>query len=205
MDVNYKEALQLLKSLGYKFKSVTGSIAWQQEIVNELVLLSTIDPLTGTRNRRYVEREAHRTLQKVARGHSAALLAIDLDHFKRINDTFGHSVGDKTLIGVAKIMMSHIRCSDIVARMGGEEFCILLDGMEPSLVPQTAEHIRQRVLQELTGDTRVSISIGVSILYSGETETFDGWWRRADRCLYTAKSLGRNRVVVENSGNDCGN
>jgi diguanylate cyclase (GGDEF)-like protein len=200
MNVDYKKAVQLVSSLGYKFKSVTGSVAWQQELIDELVLLSTIDPLTGTRNRRYVEQQAHRTLQKVARGHPAALLAIDLDHFKRINDTFGHSVGDKTLVGVSRIMMSHVRCSDIVARMGGEEFCILLDDLEPALVPQTAEHIRQRVTQELTGATRVSISIGVSILHSGEMETFDGWWHRADRCLYTAKSLGRNRVVVENNG-----
>lgn len=159
------------------------------------------DPLTGLANRHCFMNElracTHRQQRDPEQG--LALLMCDVDHFKQINDTWGHPVGDKVLEGVSEVLRSSIRAqTDVAARIGGEEFVVMLPGMSLKQARETAEKIRQRVNQYVyTSEGRefqVSISIGVALVENGDG---DRGIRMADKLLYLAKSLGRNRVVVQ--------
>jgi diguanylate cyclase (GGDEF)-like protein len=158
------------------------------------------DFLTGLSNRRHVEEQLQAVLQRAhaqTPPQELALLLLDLDFFKRINDTYGHEQGDTVLVEVAKIMRQAVGRQDIVGRYGGEEFLILLVGRSEAEVRTLAESIRQRVEQhplQLGGRAEsVTISIGASAYVQG---TLSEWMQSADQALYQAKKAGRNRVVV---------
>ena len=124
------------------------------------------------------------------------LMILDIDHFKSINDQFGHSVGDLALIEFAKVIDSTIRKEDTAGRLGGEEFAILLPNTNMDAAVNMAERLRQRVasatIMHEEGSVNLSVSIGVSSLSSADDlEALIG---RADRAMYAAKSAGRNRV-----------
>lgn len=165
-----------------------------QEKIGRLNLQAQSDPLTGLANRRGME-EAIGLWQKTLK--SFAVISVDIDHFKAVNDTYGHGAGDDTLREVARLMKQASRPGDLVCRVGGEEFALLLPDSSIAVAKDVAERIRAVVASaqfETVG--RVTISLGVALWKTGEpvTATFE----KADQLLYRAKSLGRNCVVCEN-------
>lgn len=160
----------------------------------ELELLSNKDPLTGVYNRRYfsmvLEKELILAGQNQERFH---LLMIDIDHFKKINDTHGHLYGDEILKLVAKGIDSSVRGHDVVARFGGEEFVVLLSAAEKHDGYHIAERIRRSIDQmEYRNARQVSVSIGVTKYIKGDSIT--DIVKRVDELLYAAKKNGRNRI-----------
>jgi diguanylate cyclase (GGDEF)-like protein/PAS domain S-box-containing protein len=166
----------------------------------EFKKLANTDPLTSLYNRRFFTEQAEIEYHR-ARRYSLplALFIIDIDHFKNINDEFGHPVGDQVLIEVTKQLKASLRQTDILARIGGEEFSILL----PETSAQAAMNLAERVRKEqnkltITGDwqdeIKLSVSIGVSSFLS-EDESFDTMFSRADKALYQAKNYSRNKVM----------
>lgn len=137
----------------------------------------------------------------IQQGHTLAIIALDLDQFKQINDTFGHLVGDEFLTAFAAICRKNIRAVDLFARFGGDEFIILL----PNADIQRAQQVSERLLQALAnapvkiGEEEISItvSIGISGLHN-EGDTVESILQRADRALYNSKGSGRNRITVWN-------
>lgn len=158
------------------------------------------DELTGILNRRAFMARASEALSAFRRyGHAFCVLIIDLDHFKRINDTYGHAAGDAALRAVTACIGQSLRESDVFGRIGGEEFAILLPCTHPEEGPQLAERLRETVarlaLPPLAGGGHVSFSAGLCASYP-EVRRVDELLSRADAALYEAKAAGRNRIVV---------
>lgn len=156
----------------------------------------TSDALTGAANRKFFEYEANHLIGQFSKNAVvSSLLMIDLDHFKRVNDTYGHPVGDTVLISLVKILTANCRATDIVARVGGEEFAVLLPGAGIPSAFTVAEKMRQSVETfEFEGVGHVTISIGIANLISGDD--LQRWYTRADTALYLSKNNGRNRTVT---------
>ncbi len=148
------------------------------------------DDLTGLENRRAVHTHVGRVLEDRQEGAADALLMVDLDHFKRVNDTLGHQEGDAVLREVAVVLRAIVRESDIVGRWGGEEFVVLLPTADVASALGTAERIRAGI----AAATSVTASVGLAL--AGPDDTVETWLQRADRALYRAKEEGRDRVVV---------
>jgi diguanylate cyclase (GGDEF)-like protein len=147
------------------------------------------DPLTGLGNRRGLE-SALSHLE--ARAQPFAVMALDIDFFKRINDRHGHDVGDQVLVGLARLMQAQARQGDGLFRLGGEEFLVILPGIEPGGALGIAERLRAAL--EGSGvlhDDVVTLSAGVAVWETGDTEST---LKAADQALYRAKQAGRNRV-----------
>lgn len=166
----------------------------------ELSLLAHTDPLTGILNRRSFLALAEREQGRLQRtGAPACLLAIDIDHFKQINDLQGHQAGDQALMLFAQRLAEEIRVQDVFARLGGEEFGMILPDTTPSQALMAAERLRQAIQGEpfaLDGASLpLTISIGISPLLATET-SIGAAMRRADAALYGAKRGGRNQVMV---------
>ncbi len=165
----------------------------------ELKNLVTHDELTGVYNRRYVKYQLKSSLkEKKEFDIQFGLLFIDIDYFKRINDTFGHDIGDQVLKLVSKTIAQNIRSGDFIGRWGGEEFIVLLRNMDNYKLKKIAEKLRILVQKSrLYVDNEivsVTISIGAS-LHQGEEE-LDSWIKRADKLMYRAKKTGRNKVCI---------
>ena len=154
------------------------------------------DQLTGIYNRHYLIEAAQQKIARASRHkHPISLLMLDVDHFKAINDSYGHSKGDEVLKEMSKVLKAQNRAEDIVARFGGEEFVILLDQCDAVAAADKSEKLRQ-VLEQLTpGGIKITVSIGVAELKPGE-ECFDDVLKRADLAVYQAKDQGRNCVVT---------
>lgn len=160
--------------------------------------LSMTDALTQTHNRRYLYDTGRKLIEEaLAEKQDVSQLMIDIDHFKKINDSYGHQVGDEILVSIAKNVQAVIRSGDILARVGGEEFAILLLNTPVQEAKNVAEAIRSSIegvkFSHSSGDIIVTVSIGVAGL-GGEALTLDRLYSEADARLYQAKSLGRNRV-----------
>jgi diguanylate cyclase (GGDEF)-like protein/PAS domain S-box-containing protein len=160
------------------------------------------DPLTGLFNRRYLEEVIARDVARARRsGEPLAVTALDLDQFKEVNDTWGHPAGDLVLRSLARTLLSNVRRSDLVCRMGGEEFVVILPGSTLEAAHELAETWRSRfAASEIDTGTgsmiRCTVSIGVA-LFRAHQERIEETLGRADAALYEAKRLGRNRVVAE--------
>lgn len=165
-----------------------------------LEALAHTDPLTHLLNRRALTIRLVAELERVRRYNSPlTMLMIDLDHFKLVNDTFGHLVGDEVLRGIAMILQRSVRSVDMVARYGGEEFVIVLPETGETGAVAFAERIRQRVEQhsfdaQRAAMVKVSVSIGVSFFPAPHVESAEDLFARADAALYRAKDQGRNQV-----------
>ena len=177
--------------------------AYVQGVIDGLCELSLKDPLTGVANRRHFRAVLEREIDVVARsGEPALLLMVDIDHFKKINDTYGHVAGDQVLQAVAKSLAGCIRPMDTVARYGGEEFAVVLPNCMVSVGQAVAERIRQTV-ESLTimvgtlASVHATISIGGAYAPEWVRSTAALWIERADGLLYRAKSEGRNRVCID--------
>ncbi len=156
------------------------------------------DSLTGLANRKTIIDELERLLQQPQKHHPVVAIMADIDHFKEVNDTHGHLVGDKVLAEVANRIRSALRDFDEVGRYGGEEFLLVLNGANLATSKNIAERIREHVANQpinLQGlEIRASISLGVAAAHPGEIT--DSVLARADKALYAAKAAGRNCVVI---------
>jgi len=174
-----------------------------QSILDNLCELSLKDPLTGLANRRQFRNVLTREIDAVARsGDSALLLMIDIDHFKHVNDTYGHLAGDQVLQAIAKCLAACVRPMDTVARYGGEEFAAILPNCPASFGVIVAERIRETIANlSISVSPLIKIQVTVSIggAYAPEwvRSTNALWTDRADIQLYRAKSEGRNRVFID--------
>ncbi len=125
-------------------------------------------------------------------------MILDLDHFKQVNDTHGHDVGDEVLRAVANCLKDMTRYHDVVARLGGEEFAVVTPNMDAELLSKFAERIRRAVanMTVLSGNVRLKVTTSVGLAVWDRKETAEEFYRRADRQLYEAKRQGRNRVCA---------
>jgi diguanylate cyclase (GGDEF)-like protein len=166
-------------------------------LISSLNEAALTDPLTGLLNRRAFEARIEEEAARSAReGSPLSMLALDLDHFKRVNDRFGHPTGDAVLASVAAVVAATAREGDIVARVGGEELSLLLVGADGELAAEIAERIRIAIADtphEAAG--RLTVSVGVAELDLEDETPALALQRDADRVLYVAKEAGRNRVV----------
>jgi diguanylate cyclase (GGDEF)-like protein len=173
-----------------------------QGAMEELRRASLMDVLTGAPNRKSMLQEGPRLIESTARaGRPVSLLMIDLDHFKGVNDTYGHATGDTVLRAFTRELGFRVRGSDIFARMGGEEFAVLAPNASFKDALELGERIRRHVeaLRILTedGELKVTVSIGVATLSSGSRmpRALDALMASADKAMYEAKNEGRNRVA----------
>ncbi|GEM_PF-3046771 len=162
--------------------------------------LAITDPLTGLYNRRYFMERAQNEFDRSCRyGSPLSIIMMDIDHFKKVNDTYGHLVGDKVLQRIAEICHKKIRLVDFIARYGGEEFAILLPETSQKNAQMVAQRLRKMIARTSTyvgkKRIRVTVSLGVAELTEGVTQ-LDTLLSHADTALYHAKTLGRNRVVL---------
>lgn len=174
--------------------------AWAGGLMDRLRAAAMRDGLTGLFNRRFL-REALPNLQAGSRrrGEPLCLLMLDLDHFKQVNDQYGHIVGDQTLRAVAEVLRTQSRRSDLVARFGGEEFAVVCPSTDGPTGLQVAERLRESIaglgVDELGHGGTQTISIGVAV-QTDQSFTPEQLIDRADLALYQAKHGGRNRAVV---------
>jgi len=199
-----ERALQLLGHSGLPMPDgEPGSDGWLQGVVDALVELSSRDALTGLANRRAFDLALAREIDRVARsGEPALLLTLDIDHFKRVNDTWGHNAGDGVLRAVATALIDSVRPMDLVARVGGEEFAIILPNCAAAFGETVAERVRRRVERmpvPVAPGQQISctVSIGGAFAPQWVRSTAALWVERADQQLYLAKAQGRNLVRLE--------
>lgn len=182
-------------------RSIVFDITERKKLERRLEELSNSDAMTGLCNRRHFYELAGNEIARASRLQSSFSLAIlDVDHFKNVNDEFGHAIGDELLIALAQTLKAKMRSIDIVARIGGEEFAILM----PHTGLGSAITVMDRLREELADSTvplndgrlvRFTVSIGVTAQQAGEAD-IDAMLARADKALYTAKGSGRNRVCA---------
>ena len=164
---------------------------------------SNTDALTGLANRRALE-DFFRSAQIVAmeKGEPLSILMVDIDHFKKFNDNYGHQVGDQVLRLVAKVLQDNVREDDLAARYGGEELIAVLPGVDLAACAAVAERIRRRVsdarlTRRVTGEELASVTVSIGVAQFRLAESAEAMVERCDRALYQAKRLGRNRTVKE--------
>jgi len=167
------------------------------------VTMALTDPLTGLHNRRYLEAHLEMLVSRTEiRGQALSAMILDIDHFKAINDTYGHKVGDRVLTEFADRVRKSIRGIDLACRFGGEEFVVIMPETPESLAIRVGERIRRAIaeapfrIDDLSGEIEITVSIGVAA-YTPTDNTPDNILRRADQALYAAKREGRNRVVSQ--------
>lgn len=186
--------------------ALSGAMSWRAGMLmlelaqtrRELALISQTDQLTGLLNRRGFDAEAAAALdQAQADGASAAVLMCDIDHFKSINDRYGHEIGDKVLVEIADVLRQFaIRHGALVARYGGEEFAAVLTGLSHEQTAHGAEEIRRDCAARTILDGVTQLPVTISIGFTIRESDFDlgGLMRTADQALYMAKRHGRDRV-----------
>jgi diguanylate cyclase (GGDEF)-like protein len=164
----------------------------------ELARLVYTDPLTGLPNRRHFSERFDAEVSRVARyGGSFTLAVLDCDHFKAYNDQHGHPAGDDALRELGILLRERLRGSDSVARLGGEEFAVLMVGTDPAMAAMVAERLRARVADHVFGATGDTLTVSIGLASAPEdAKTPDLLFCMADQALYAAKAQGRNRIVV---------
>jgi diguanylate cyclase (GGDEF)-like protein len=181
---------------------VSRDITEHKRLEVELREMAATDMLTGLPNRRHFLGQLEQEKARVSRAEekSAAVLMIDIDHFKVVNDTFGHATGDHVLRHLADLMREDLRKIDTLGRLGGEEFAVILPGADSAAAEIFAERLRKQVAETPAVHEQwtipLTISIGVTEIKPGDNSADDAL-TRADRALYRAKECGRNRVTVE--------
>lgn len=176
-----------------------GYIVAKRDILQrqQLMYMARMDSLTNTGNRRAADEELEIAIKDFKRTNTLYwLIALDVDHFKDVNDSFGHEVGDQTLKTLAQVIKQHIRATDRIFRMGGEEFTILIKDQNIRNVEILAEKLRELVENaKIIPEQKITISLGVTCLKADDS--VKSWTKRADDMLYLAKKQGRNQVITE--------
>ena len=161
--------------------------------------LALIDPLTGIYNRRFLNAHIATVLQQMQeQGKPVSLVVVDIDHFKAVNDTFGHDAGDEVLRAVAQRVLANIRSFDMAARLGGEEFVVVMPDTPPEDAMAAAERLRARIAETplaTAGGRPIGVTASLGVAASIRGDTSSALLKRADQALYAAKRDGRNRVV----------
>jgi diguanylate cyclase (GGDEF)-like protein len=192
------EALRYFNMCCFLLTMVLSAIGYSRSVADaeaRLRIAAETDALTGLLNRRRMSDQIHTELARARSGNGMlAVMLLDLDHFKTINDRYGHTSGDLVLAQVSAVLRRGVREGDVVARWGGEEFLILLPSAGIERGVDVAERIRNEV-RAIPGDVRVSITVGVAVWRDGED--LEATIHRADAALYEGKRGGRDRVVVE--------
>lgn len=173
-------------------------VALQAEL-EETSRLMRHDQLTGALNRRGLEEMFQKEAARAARrGSRLAVALLDIDHFKKLNDTLGHKAGDDALVHLARVVRAHLRPQDVLARYGGEEFVILLPETGDSDAHQALVRLQRELTREffMADQQKVVITFSAGVTPLGDGEGLDSALKRADAAMYQAKQAGRNRVVV---------
>lgn len=173
----------------------------QESLLRQLYDASVTDSLTGAHNREHFDTQLRSELSYARRhGTDVALVLFDVDHFKRVNDNFGHQAGDQVLMQIATTVRNTVRSEDVFARYGGEEFALVLRGIDVEGAGAVADRLRERIgaikVTTEKGPVSITVSAGCSSLLSADDKTPDALIASADRRLYAAKHAGRNRVVI---------
>jgi diguanylate cyclase (GGDEF)-like protein len=174
----------------------------QEQLLRQLYEASVTDALTGANNREHFDSQLRMELSFARRhGTDLAVVMFDVDHFKRVNDTFGHPVGDEVLVEISKATRRLVRNEDVFARYGGEEFVLILRGIALDGARIVGERLRERIAElSITtdkGPLKVTVSVGCASFASTADATAESLVQVADKRLYAAKRGGRNRVVAE--------
>lgn len=172
-----------------------------EALLRQLYDASVTDGLTGAHNREHFDTQLQAELS-YARRHNTdvSVVLFDADHFKKVNDTYGHQTGDSVLMQIADVVRGTVRSEDVFARYGGEEFALVLRGIDIEGSGAVADRLRERIaalkIETDRGPLTVTVSAGCSSLSTSEDKTPEGLIAAADRRLYAAKHAGRNRVVI---------
>ena len=168
-------------------------------MVRRLESLAFTDALTGARNRRYFNEAAEQELRVcIDSERDFSIIMFDIDHFKRVNDTYGHDAGDEVLKIVVARACHTLKKDTLLARYGGEEFIVALPNVAPSVAAEIASHIRERIARNpfLAGDQEIAVTVSLGVASRAhDRETLQDVIRSADKALYRAKQSGRNKVV----------
>ena len=169
----------------------------QTRQTDQLADLALTDPLTGAYNRRYLLPQTRRHLADYHRyARLSSLLLLDIDYFKRINDEMGHVEGDRVLKALVGLIDGRIRGADMLFRLGGEEFVVLLSEVGAQTARKIADDLRSKIAaQEVIPDRRVTVSIGICDVTA--VDSAEDWLLRVDRAMYEAKRKGRDQVYIE--------
>lgn len=185
-----------ITSLFIAVHDVTETVSFEKKLME----LNMIDSLTGMNNRRSLELHLKEEIERHKRyGHALSLIMFDIDHFKQVNDTYGHQCGDSILQAIAELIGDSIRSEDILARYGGEEFCCVLPETPLSAAAVLAERFREKIADHVfvCQDHRVHLTISLGVSTMGEkAATSDELLKNADDGLYAAKNRGRNQLEV---------
>ena len=177
-----------------KLRQITASLSARSQTLEHAALT---DSLTGMQNRRYFDDALREYLAEFLRiQRPVGLIILDLDHFKQVNDTYGHDTGDEVLRAVARCLKDITRYHDVVARLGGEEFAVVAPNMDIDMLSRFAERIRKAVaaLPIALGNARLTITTSIGVALWDRKESVEELFRRADAKLYSAKREGRNRI-----------
>jgi len=194
-----KDRVELINALSEKNSQLESALAYQKQVENQLKQMTVTDPLTGLYNRKYLENSIDNEFTQCQRYEKdLSCLMIDLDHFKQVNDQYGHAVGDYVLTEFSSRLKKTIRSSDIAFRYGGEEFLVLLPHTDLEHAKVTAERIlRDCRLNPFRKDDHVltvTASIGMSSFDGFNPESAEDLLKMADENLYKAKQTGRDRI-----------
>lgn len=179
-----------------KLREMAVSLSARSQTLEQAALT---DGLTGMHNRRYFDDALKEYLEEFRRiDKPVGLMIFDLDHFKQVNDTHGHHVGDEVLRSVSESLRALTRYHDVAARLGGEEFAVVAPNLDNERLVKFAERIRKAIatMPVTAGNVRLKVTASVGLAVWDGKETADEFFRRADRMLYEAKRLGRNRVCA---------
>ena len=199
----FDETGKIIGSIG-SLRDITDRINAENKIKEELSQIANTDALTGLSNRREFFARLEQEMKRLRRVEGdLSILVLDIDHFKNINDTYGHDVGDSVLVTISQIILNTLRETDLACRIGGEEFTILLNDTASEGAGEVAERIRGAIVShnfELGSDKRpvaITVSIGVASVASGQETTPSELYKIADTRLYIAKNSGRNQTSVD--------
>jgi diguanylate cyclase (GGDEF)-like protein/PAS domain S-box-containing protein len=189
-----------------QFQSIGSDITVRKEMEEQLRQLATIDSLTGMANRRHFLISANKEFATMRRhGRELAFFALDIDHFKKVNDTYGHAIGDEALRRFSEVCRETLRSSDILGRLGGEEFAVALPEISLDTARDVAERLRKLIseirIETPQGEVSFTVSIGVTCALV-EDASAERALIRADIALYSAKCNGRNQVTVNVTENE---
>ncbi|HEX5330505.1 GGDEF domain-containing protein [Sulfuricurvum sp.] len=210
MTVELQDANERLEEQAQKLEGLNSAL--QEEIAQKKILeaelraIAMIDSLTGVYTRRQLLEFGNNELKRFLRKeHALSLLILDIDHFKKINDTYGHSVGDSALKHFSEVCKNSLRTTDIIGRIGGEEFVIIMPDTEVDEGYSVAERVRMNVAEApfLIGDAEGAFALTVSIglyQFTKNDHSFEHALSKADSALYEAKGAGRNNVTIFKEG-----
>lgn len=181
------------------YEGIIRDVSPYKKLEKELRRLATIDSLTNINNRRNFLELAQKEIARSMRyNHSFSLAMLDIDHFKKVNDTYGHSVGDQVLIEFCEVCKQELRDEDIMGRLGGEEFAIALVECDTAEAVSVAERIRQAVASHpvITGKKEIYITVSLGVVGLWKDCDLNSMIGRADKALYKAKENGRNQIQI---------